>query len=73
MNSNQSRGYLVCATLAKPFYEAAIEMIKGLKDEVPDAKVAFFTHDDWIEDEHRPLIDHLFTHTRAQPTKFERR
>ena len=61
MNSKQSRGYLVCATLAKPFYEAAIEMIKGLKDEVPDAKVAFFTHDDWIEDEHRPLIDHLFT------------
>ena len=56
-----NKGYLLVATLSKPFYDAGIMAIQSLKDEVPDAKVAFFTHADWIQDEHRHLIDHLIT------------
>ena len=56
-----NKGYLLVATLSKPFYDAGIMAIESLKDEVPDAKVAFFTHADWIQDEHRHLIDHLIT------------
>ena len=32
------------ATLSKPFYEAAIMAAESLIDEVPDAKICFFTH-----------------------------
>ena len=56
-----NRGYLVVATLSKPFYDAAIMAIESLKDEVPNAKVAFYTHEEWIEDRHRHLFDHLTT------------
>lgn len=61
MSNSESRGYLIAATLSRSFYDAAVECIIGLKDEVPDAKVAFFTHEEWVQDKHRPLFDHLFT------------
>ena len=63
MESQQTKGYLICATLSRAFYDAAVQCIIGLKDEVPDAQVAFFTHEDWVQDEHRYLFDHLFTPT----------
>lgn len=51
-----TKGYLIAATLSRSFYDAAVECIISLKDEVPDAQVAFFTHDDWVQDEHRYLL-----------------
>ena len=47
------------ATLSKPFYEAAIMAAESLIDEVPDAKICFFTHEDWLEDRHKHLFDHI--------------
>ena len=65
-----NRGYLLVASLSKPFYDAGVMAIQSLKDEVPDAKVAFFTHEEFVEDEHRHLFDHLYTgipvHCRAK-------
>ena len=65
-----NRGYLLVATLSKPFYDAGVMAIQSLKDEVPDAKVAFFTHEEWVRDEDRHLFDHLITgvpvHCRAK-------
>lgn len=61
MSNQETKGYLIAATLSRSFYDAAVECIISLKDEVPDAQVAFFTHDDWVQDEHRYLFDHLFT------------
>ena len=49
------------ATLSKPFYEAAIMAAESLKDEVPDAKIAFYTHEEWLEDKHKHLFDHIVT------------
>ena len=70
MIPKESRGYLIVATLSKSFYTGAVECIKSLKDEVPDAQVAFFTHEMYIKDEDRHLFDHLFTpapvHNRAK-------
>ena len=39
------------ATLSKPFYQAAIMAAESLKDEVPDAKIAFYTHKEWLKEE----------------------
>ena len=70
MIPKESRGYLIVATLSKSFYTGAVECIKSLKDEVPDAQVAFFTHEMYVKDEDRHLFDHLFTpapvHNRAK-------
>jgi hypothetical protein len=57
----ESRGYLYVATLSRAYYQAMVGSIQSLKDEIPHAQVAVFTHEDWIEDEHRPLFDHLYT------------
>ena len=52
----ETRGYLAVATLSKPFYDAMVMMVQSLKDEVPDAKVAVFTHEEWVRDEDRELF-----------------
>ena len=57
----ETKGYLLVATLTKPFYEAMVMCVESLKDEVPDAKVAVFTHEEWVRDEDRHLFDHLIT------------
>ena len=49
------------ATLSKPFYDAAIMAAESLIDEVPDAKICFFTHKDWLEDRHKYLFDKIVT------------
>lgn len=57
----KSRGYLFVSTLARSFYEGMVMAVESLKDEVPDAKVAVFTHEEWIRDEDRHLFDHIVT------------
>jgi len=57
----QTRGYLLVATVSKPFYDALVMCVESLKDEVPDAKVAVYTHEAWVTDEDRKLFDHLIT------------
>lgn len=57
----KSRGYLLVSTLSKSFYKAMVHAVESLKDEVPDAKVAVFTHEEWVTEEHRKLFDHLIT------------
>jgi len=57
----ETKGYLLVATLTKPFYDAMVMCVESLKDEVPDAKVAVFTHEEWVRDEDRHLFDHLIT------------
>ena len=52
---------MMVATLSKPFYQAAIMAAESLKDEVPDAKIAFYTHEEWLKDEDRHLFDHIET------------
>jgi hypothetical protein len=56
-----TKGYLMVATLSKPFYDAAIMAAESLIDEVPDAKICFFTHKDWLEDRHKYLFDKIVT------------
>ena len=56
-----SRGYLIVSTMARSFYEGMVMAVESLKDEVPDAKVAVFTHEEWIRDEDRHLFDHIIT------------
>lgn len=57
----ESKGYLLVSTLARSFYEAMVMAVESLKDEVPDAKVAVFTHEEWIRDQDRELFDHIIT------------
>jgi len=57
----KTRGYLIASSLARSFYEAMVMAVESLKDEVPDAKVAVFTHEEWIRDEDRKLFDHIIT------------
>lgn len=61
MQSRPSKGYLYVATLSRAYYEAMVMSIESLKDEIPDAQVAVFTHQSWVEERHKPLFDHLFT------------
>ena len=56
-----TKGFICVATLSYAYYEAMITLIESLKDEIPDAQVAVFTHEEWIEDQDRELFDHLFT------------
>ena len=37
----ETKGYLLVATLTKPFYDAMVMCVESLKDEVPDAKVEY--------------------------------
>ena len=57
----KTRGYLIVSTMARSFYEAMVMAVESLKDEVPDAKVAVFTHEEWIRDSDRHLFDHIIT------------
>lgn len=56
----ESKGYLFVATLSKSYYDAMVAAIEGLKDEVPEAQVAVFTHEEWLTDQDRELFDHVF-------------
>jgi hypothetical protein len=56
-----TKGYLYVATLSKAYYRAMVHSIQSLKDEVPDAKVAVFTHKDWVDKKDEHLFDHLVT------------
>lgn len=56
----ESKGYLFVATLSKSYYDAMVAAIEGLKDEVPEAQVAVFTHEKWLTDQDRELFDHVF-------------
>jgi len=57
----ENKGYLLVSTMSRAFYEAMVMAVESLKDEVPDAKVAVFTHEEWIRDQDRPLFDHIVT------------
>lgn len=61
MSNKPTKGYLYAATCSRAYYEAMVMSIESLKDEIPDAQVAVFTHADWVEDQHKHLFDHLFT------------
>ena len=67
---NQTKGFLFVASLSKAYYEAAISCIRSLKDHYPEAKVAFFTHEHWMEERHKHLVDDLVlgipVHVRAK-------
>lgn len=67
---SQTKGFLYVASLSKAYYQAMVYSIESLKDELPDAQVAVYTHTDWVQDKDRHLFDHLFTpcpvHCRAK-------
>ena len=58
-----TKGFICAATLSYAYYEAMVTMVESLKDEIPDAKIAVFTHEEWVTDQDRELFDHLFTPT----------
>ena len=56
---NQTKGFVFVASLSKAYYDAAISCIRSLKDHYPDAKIALFTHECWMEERHVGLVDEL--------------
>ena len=65
-----SKGYLLVASCSKSFYDAAIRCAVSIRDHHPDAKIALFTHADFLKDSDRYLFDTIRTgiphHTRAK-------
>ena len=53
-------GYLLVASVDKQYYEAAIKLAESILDFDPRAKIALFTHTEWIENDER--VQRLFYH-----------
>jgi len=57
---DQTKGFVVVASKKKSFYSSALNLIESILDHYPDAKVAFFTHEEWIDDHAREICDQVF-------------
>lgn len=53
-------GYLLVASVDKQYYEAAIKLAESIHDFDKHAKIALFTHTDWVENDER--AQRLFYH-----------
>lgn len=57
----KNNGYLYVASVNKAFYYAAKESALSLLDFYPEAKITFFTHAEWVEDEDYDIFDNIVT------------
>lgn len=55
----QSKGFLIVASMSKAYYDAAILLAISIHDFYPDAKIAFFTHPEFMRDQDRYLFDYI--------------
>lgn len=54
------KGYLLVASVDKEYYEAAIKLAESIHDFDTHAKIALFTHMEWVENDER--AEKLFYH-----------
>ena len=47
----QNNGYLIVASVNKAFYDSAKKLAHSIKDFDPSAKIALFTHMEWVEND----------------------
>jgi hypothetical protein len=56
-----NNGFLYVATTRKGYYRAAKNSVISLRDYYPDAKIAFFTHAEWVTPEDHEIFDIIIT------------
>ena len=52
-SQRKSNGFLIVASRRYSYYVAAHQLIDSLLDNMPDAKIALFAHDEWTKDDDR--------------------
>jgi hypothetical protein len=61
-NSQPSKGYLIVASRKRSFLISAFNLIESIRDYHPEAKIALFAEQEWIDNEDFPFdeVDHLY-------------
>ena len=57
----QNNGFLYVATVRKGYYRAARNSAISLRDFYPDAKITFFTHEEWVQPDDYEIFDTVVT------------
>lgn len=57
----RNNGFLYVASVRKGYYRAARNSAMSLRDYYPDAKITFFTHEEWVQPDDYEIFDTVIT------------